>query len=149
MKKFLPLLLCLASACSKKDVAPDYATFTPIGGQFTVFEKARFRYTGHSDTTSVLTNLQLRIQPGPTATTDTYEFKGNLDTHQTINIQFYVPKNRTGNGPWTNLEVNLFTSVYRNSVTSADVTSAGTLSANGNSFAGSFDMLGDIKGTLK
>ena len=148
MKKLYPFLLCLASACSKNDAMPSYASFTPISGQFSVFEKGRFRSSGH-DTTSVLTDLQLRIQSGPTATTDTYEFRGNLDTHQTINIQFYAPKNRMGNGPWTGLEVNLFTSMYRNSITSANAASSGTLSANGSSFTGSFDILGDIKGTLK
>jgi hypothetical protein len=148
MKKWLPILLCLASACSKEDATPSYASFTPISGQFAVFVKGRFRYTGH-DTTSVLSDLQLRIQPGATATADMYEFRGNLDKHQTITIQFYAPQSRAGSGPWTKLEVNLFTSMYRNSVTTSNSSTAGTLSASGDKFTGSFDILGDIKGTLK
>lgn len=147
MKKLPLLLLCLASACAKKDTTPAYYDFTPISGQCTVFMTGYLRNT-KSDTTSVLSNLQLRVRPDATAANDVYEFKGNLNPNQTIDIQFIAPKTRTGSGPWTNLPVDVKASSYKNMGFGSSSTNGGTLSATDNSFSASYNS-SDLRISLK
>jgi hypothetical protein len=147
MKKLFILMLCLASACSKKNTTPDYYDFTPISGQCTVFMTGYLRNT-KSDTTSVLSALQLRVRPDALAVNDIYEFKGNLNPNQTIDIQFYAPKNRTSSGPWTNLQVDVKASSYKNMGFGSSSTNGGTLSASGNSFLASYTS-SDLRISLK
>jgi hypothetical protein len=121
-------MLCLASACSKKNTTPDYYDFTPISGQCTVFMTGYLRNT--------------------LAVNDIYEFKGNLNPNQTIDIQFYAPKNRTSSGPWTNLQVDVKASSYKNMGFGSSSTNGGTLSASGNSFLASYTS-SDLRISLK
>jgi hypothetical protein len=138
--------LIVVSSCAKKDTPPSYSDFTPISGQFTVSELGKYRPTKR-DTTAVLSNLQLRINSGY-PTTDAYEFRGDLTTRESINIQFFVPKNRVGDGPWLGLQVNTTTYTNKQTASTGFAQAAGVLSANGNSFTASYDFL-DQHGTLK
>jgi hypothetical protein len=149
MKKLLCLGLIFIGACSKKDSAPAYSDFTAVNGNFTVFEMGLFRHSGH-DTTAVLTNLQLRIQPSNSnPNLDVYNFRRAVDASETIEIQFAAPKSQSHSGSWTNVQVD--TDTYFNGKktnTHGSGPTAGTLSANGNTFTASFDVSG-ARGTLK
>ena len=150
MKKLLLLLgLALASACSKKDTPPAYADFTPISGQFTVFDMGVFRYNGR-DTTGVLANLQLRIQPfSSDQSLNEYTFRGSLSAHEILEIQLIAPQNRVSATPLTGLQV--YTRGYFNGQrtnTQGNSPTTGSLSAAGNTFTASFDVSG-MRGELK
>jgi hypothetical protein len=149
MKKLLCLGLIFISACSKKDPAPAYSDFTPISGNFTVFEMGLFRHSGH-DTTAVLTNLQLRIQPSSSnSNLDVYNFRGAIDARETIEVQFSAPKSQSHSGSWPSVQVDTdtyFNGKKTNSHGSGPT--AGTLTANGNAFIASFDVSG-ARGTLR
>jgi len=135
MKKLL-LALLLLSACSKKDVEPDYNNFTPISGRFTFKDDGFVRYNKH-DTTAVLSDLKLRIITG--GTQDVYEFQGRLSARETENVRFLVDKNRTGTGPWTGLATEGTTYFNGQIKAQGGSSNSGTLSANGNKFTASFD----------
>jgi hypothetical protein len=144
MKKLLLGLLVL-SACSKKDVEPNYNDFTPINGKFTIKDDGFLRYNKH-DTTAVLSDLKLRISTG--GTQDVYEFQGRFSTHETLSVRFLVDKNRTGTGPWTNLATESTTYANGKLQTQGGSSNSGTLSAAGNTFTASFDH-SSIMGTLR
>ena len=151
MKKLF-LLCCLSlailGACTKKNISPTYLDFTPISGQFTVSDLGRYRPT-KQDTTAVLSNLQLRIVSNQSSTVDdVYEFKGALNTRESILIQFFAPKNRTGNGPWSGLPMNTTTYTDGKTASAGFAQAVGILSANGNSFTASYDFSGQ-HGVLK
>lgn len=150
MKKLLLLLgLPLASACSKKDTPPAYTDFTPISGHFTVFDNGTFRYN-HRDTTSVLANLQLRIQPSTTdRSLNAYTFRGSLSAHEIIEIQIIAPKDKVGTTPLTGLQV--YTHTYFNGQqtnTLGNGPTTGSLSASGSTFTAAFDVSA-MRGELK
>lgn len=144
MKKLVLGLLVL-SACSKKDVEPNYNDFTPINGKFTIKDDGFLRYNKH-DTTAVLSDLKLRISTG--GTQDVYEFQGRLSAHETENIRFFVDKTRTGTGPWMGLATEGTTYVNGKVGAQGGSSNSGTLSASGNTFTASFDHA-STKGTLR
>lgn len=149
MKKLLCFGLICVCGCSRKDATPAYSDFTPITGQFTVFESGVFRKSGH-DTTAVLRNLQLRINASTSSSDlDVYDFRGAIDACETIEIQFTAPKSQAHSGTWAGVQVN--TDTYfdgKRTNTHGNGPTAGTLTANGNTFTASFDVAG-LKGTLK